>query len=116
MNYQRTTTTNEHKPHKCDFASPSVNEGNKKIKITEIEDEYAPDNTIFNEEDNLTYQIKNIIFNDLDVIERRIILLYAEEKSLRKTGKLLNISTSKCFQIIHTIREKIKNKLYANNN
>ena len=92
---------NEHKPHKCDFASPSVNEGNKKIKITEIESEYEPDNTIF---------------NDLDVIERRIILLYAEEKSLRKTGKLLNISTSKCFQIIHTIREKIKNKLYANNN
>ena len=84
--------------------------------IEQIENEYEPAFDILTEEDNLTYQIKRIIFEDLDITERRIILLYAEKESMREVGKALGISTSKTHQLITAIRTKIKNKLYANSN
>ena len=84
----------------------------KKLKrhfdIKDIEKEYEPKFDIFTDEGNLTYQIKRVIFEDLDIVERRILLLYAEKQSMRKTGKILGISTSKVHQIITNIRNKIK--------
>lgn len=83
----------------------------KPLNIKDIEEEYAPEFDIFTEEGNLTYQIKKIIFEDLDIVERRIILLYAEKKSMREVGKQLGISTSKTHQIITDIRNKVISKL-----
>ena len=116
MSYPKIKDINDGKSTEVDLRSPSVNAG-EKINIKNIEEEYKPDNSIFSEEGNLTHQIKNIIFNELSITERWILLLYAEEKSLRKTGKILNISTSTAFNVIHSIREKIKKILNnANNN
>ena len=80
----------------------------RKFDIKDIEEEYKPKFDIFINEGNLTYQIKRAIFEDLDIVERRILLLYAEKQSMRKTGKILGISTSKVHQIITNIRNKIK--------
>ena len=81
------------------------------LNIAEIEAEYQPDNSIFNTDEKQIHQIKTIIFNDLDIVERRIILLYADKKSMREVGKQLGISTSKTHQIITQIRNKIKQHL-----
>lgn len=83
----------------------------KTLNIKDIETEYSPSFDIFSEEGNLTYQIKKLIFNELDLTERRIILLYAEKQSMREVGKALGISTSKTHQIITSIRKKIIDKL-----
>lgn len=88
----------------------------KPFDINQIEAEYCPAFDIFTDEPNLTYQIKRIIFEELDITERRIILLYADKGSMRETGKALGISTSKTHQLIQSIREKIKSKLNEHNN
>lgn len=86
----------------------------KPLSIAEIEAEYKPDNSIFNEDEKQIHKIKTIIFRDLDIVERRIILLYADKKSMREVGKQLGISTSKTHQIITQIRNKIKQHLKQN--
>ena len=80
-------------------------------KIEKIESDYIPHFDIFTDEDNLTYQIKKILWNDLTLIERRIIILYAELQSMREVANKLGVSTSKTFQVINDIRIKIKNIL-----
>ena len=84
----------------------------REFDIREIENDYRPnEDKYFLEEDNLTYQIKNILFSGLSTTERWIFLLYCEKKSLRKTGKILGVSTSKTFQVIRDIRNKIIDQL-----
>ena len=83
-------------------------------KIERIEEDYMPHFDILMEEGNITYQIKQAIFNKLDVIDRRVLLLYAETMSLRKVGQILGVSTSKVYSMISRIRNIIKNEL--NNN
>jgi DNA-directed RNA polymerase specialized sigma subunit len=87
----------------------------KPLNITEIEEEYKPyEDIIFNSDPQKIHKIKKIIFNDLDIVERRIILLYADKASMREVGKQLGISTSKTHQIITAIRNKIKQYLKQN--
>lgn len=51
--------------------------------------------------------LKEVIFQDLTEIDRRIILLYAELGSQRKMGKLMGLSPASINKIIKQIREKI---------
>lgn len=80
-------------------------------KIDELIEDYAPDNSIFSKETPEINKIKNIIYNDLDEVERRIILLYAELGSLRKLGKELGVSASSAFLKIKNIKKKILESL-----
>lgn len=53
-------------------------------------------------------QIKYIILTKLNEVERRILLIYIDTGSLRKTAKLFNVSPSKIFYVIGNIKDKIK--------
>lgn len=86
----------------------------KEISIKEIEQDYQPDRTIWNEDDPRIDRIKNIIFDKLTLTERRIILIYSETASMREVGKRFGISTSKTYQLINEIRKKIRNELNSN--
>ena len=77
------------------------------ININEIIEDYRPDNDIFSQEDKRINQLKNIIYNNLDEVDRRIILIYAETGSLRKLGKELGVSPSTALFKIREIRKKI---------
>mgnify|MGYP002868282634 CR=1 FL=1 len=85
------------------------------ININEILEEYKPDNDIFSEEEFNIKKLKNIIFNELDEVERRIILIYAETGSLRKLGKELGVCASTALSKIKEIRKKIYDKYYTDN-
>lgn len=84
------------------------------MKIEEILEDYAPDNTIFSKETPEINKIKNIIYNDLDEVDRRIIILYAELGSLRALGKELGVSASSAWLKIKSIKQKITD-IYASN-
>lgn len=43
--------------------------------------------------------------------DRRILYLYAETASMRKTGEALGVSASTVYYVIKRIREQIKNEL-----
>lgn len=79
-------------------------------KYDDIVQDYIPDNTIWSEEDEKLNKVKNIIFNELTEVERRIIIMYAELGSLRKLGKELGVSASSAFIKIRQIKEKINDK------
>ena len=76
--------------------------------IYNIEEDYAPSNDMFSDDNEQVAKLKKIIYNDLDETERRIILAYAEIGNLRETAQLFKVSTSTIYKQIKKIREKIK--------
>lgn len=99
-----TTTYNKEKKQNCvmtDFNS--------------IIDEYRPDNSILSTETEHMNRLKNIVFNDLTEIERRLLIVYCETGSMFKTGTILNVSASSIHKKMTKIREKIVKKLNYDN-
>lgn len=82
-----------------------------KLNIKEILEDYQPSDDIFNEEDELINELKHIIYLKLDEVDKRIILMYAELKSLRKLGLELGISVSSAWIKVNEIRDKIYKEL-----
>lgn len=82
-----------------------------KLNIKEILEDYQPSDDIFNEEDELIDKLKHIIYLKLNEVDKRIILMYAELKSLRKLGLELGISVSSAWLKINEIRDKIYKEL-----
>ena len=83
----------------------------KKLDIKEILEDYQPSDDIFNDEDELIDKLKHIIYLKLNEVDKRIILMYAELKSLRKLGMELGISVSSAWLKIKEIRDKIYKEL-----
>ena len=77
----------------------------KKLDIKEILEDYQPSDDIFNDEDELINKLKHIIYLKLNEVDKRIILMYAELKSLRKLGMELGISVSSAWIKINEIRD-----------
>ena len=82
-----------------------------KLNIKEILEDYQPSDDIFNEEDELINNLKHIIYLKLNEVDKRIILMYAELKSLRKLGMELGISVSSAWIKVNEIRDKIYKEL-----
>lgn len=80
----------------------------RSIDIEELVTEYKPDNSIFTEDTERFNKLSNIIFNHLEEWERRVILLYAECKSIRKVAKILDVSPSLVNVVVNKIRNKVK--------
>lgn len=68
--------------------------------------EYEPDNTIWNEDNELVDKIKRAV-QKLDDAEKIIFILYSEHSSLREVGKILGVSHSTVYKEINKIKKKI---------
>lgn len=77
------------------------------ISLQKIIDEYNSD--IFIDDDNM-YKLKQII-NELDDLDRAILIVYADEGSMAKAGKKFNVSAATIYTNIKRIRNIIKEKL-----
>lgn len=77
------------------------------IDIYKIIEKYSPIDSIFNEEEEKVTRLKDIVYNDLDEVDRRVILMYAELGSLRKLATELNVSATAIYKRIKEIRQKI---------
>lgn len=77
------------------------------LNFKKIFEDYQPDNDIFSEEPEVVAKLKDVIFNRLSEIDRRVILLYAELQSQRKVAKLLGVSASTVNILIRRIRKEI---------
>lgn len=75
--------------------------------MKKIQEEYADD--IFVDDDRM-YKIKQII-EDLDDLDKAILIVYADEGSMAKTGKKFNVSSATIHSNIKRIRNIIKEKL-----
>ena len=75
--------------------------------LKKIEEEYVDD--IFVDDDR-SFRIKQII-NELDDLDRSILIVYADEGSMAKAGKKFNVSAATIYTNIKRIRNIIKEKL-----
>ena len=75
--------------------------------LSKIIDEYNSD--IFVDDDRI-FRIKQII-NELDDLDKALLIVYADEGSMAKTGKKFNVSAATIYTNIKRIRQVIKEKL-----
>ena len=75
--------------------------------LSKIIDEYNSD--IFVDDDRI-FRLKQII-NELDDLDRAILIVYADEGSMAKAGKKFNVSAATIYTNIKRIRQEIKEKL-----
>ena len=79
----------------------------QRISYQKLEEEYASD--IFIDDDKL-YKIKEIIDN-LDDLDKALLIIYSEEGSMAKAGRKFNVSAATIYSNIKRIRNIIKEKL-----
>ena len=77
------------------------------ISLSKIIDEYNSD--IFVDDDRI-FRLKEII-NELDDLDKALLIVYADEGSMAKTGKKFNVSSATIYYNIKRIRNIIKEKL-----
>ena len=77
------------------------------ISLSKIIDEYNSD--IFVDDDRI-FRLKEVI-NELDDLDRAILIVYADEQSMAKAGKKFNVSAATIYTNIKRIRNIIKEKL-----
>ena len=75
--------------------------------LKKIEEEYIRD--IFVDDDRM-YKIKQII-DELDDLDKAILIVYADEGSMAKAGTKFNVSAATIYTNIKRIRNIIKEKL-----
>ena len=79
----------------------------QQISLSKIEEEYMGD---FLKDDDQMFKLKQIIEN-LDDLDRAILIVYADEGSMAKAGKKFNVSAATIYSNIKRIRQVIKEKL-----
>ena len=77
------------------------------ISLQKIIDEYNSD--IFIDDDKM-YKLKQII-NELDDLDKALLIVYADEGSMAKAGRKFNVSAATIYTNIKRIRQVIKEKL-----
>ena len=77
------------------------------ISLQKIIDEYNSD--IFVDDDKM-YELKQII-NELDDLDKALLIVYADEGSMAKAGKKFNVSAATIYTNIKRIGNIIKEKL-----
>ena len=75
--------------------------------LQKIEEEYEGD---FLKDDDRIFRLKEVI-NELDDLDRAILIVYADEGSMAKAGRKFNVSAATIYTNIKRIRKIIKEKL-----
>ena len=75
--------------------------------LQKIIDEYNSD--IFVDDDRI-FRLKEVI-NELDDLDKALLIVYADEGSMAKAGKKFNVSAATIYTNIKRIRQVIKEKL-----
>ena len=75
--------------------------------LQKIEEEYIGD---FLKDDDRIFRLKEII-NELDDLDKALLIVYADEGSMAKAGKKFNVSAATIYTNIKRIRQVIKEKL-----
>lgn len=75
--------------------------------LKKIEEEYISD--IFVDDDQM-FKLKQII-DELDDLDKALLIIYADEGSMAKAGKKFNVSAATIYSNIKRIRNIIKERL-----
>ena len=79
----------------------------QQISLQKIEEEYEGD---FLKDDDRIFRLKEVI-NELDDLDKALLIMYADEGSMAKAGSKFNVSAATIYSNIKRIRNIIKEKL-----
>ena len=79
----------------------------QQISLQKIEEEYEGD---ILKDDDRSFRLKEVI-NELDDLDKAILIVYADEQSMAKAGRKFNVSAATIYTNIKRIRNIIKEKL-----
>ena len=79
----------------------------QQISLQKIEEEYEGD---FLKDDDQMFKLKQII-NELDDLDKALLIVYADEGSMAKAGRKFNVSAATIYTNVKRIRQEIKEKL-----
>lgn len=79
----------------------------QQISLQKIEEEYEGD---FLKDDDSIFKLKQII-DELDDLDKALLIVYADEGSMAKTGKKFNVSAATIYTNIKRIRKIIAEQL-----
>lgn len=79
----------------------------QQISLSKIEEEYIGD---FLKDDDRIFRLKEVI-NELDDLDRAILIVYADEGSMKKAGDKFNVSAATIYSNIKRIRKIIADNL-----
>lgn len=80
------------------------------VLLKDIRGSYAPSRDPFADEADITDRLKRAVAR-LSSSDQTIILLYAEDRSMRKVAKRFKVSVAYIHKEIERIRKEIKSKL-----
>ena len=75
--------------------------------LSKIEEEYEGD---FLKDDDSIFRLKQII-DELDDLDKALLIVYGDEQSMAKAGRKFNVSAATIYTHIRRIRNIIKEKL-----
>ena len=75
--------------------------------LQKIEEEYIGD---FLKDDDRIFRLKEVI-NELDDLDKALLIVYADEGSMAKAGRKFNVSAATIYSNIKRIRNIIKERL-----
>ncbi len=78
--------------------------------MEELESEYAPSKDIFTQDSEEMTRIKEIVSCELEIWQRRLLLLYITLGSYASVARTLNCSVSSIAKLIKEIRLSIQEK------
>ena len=76
-----------------------------------IKEDYAYDDDVMNDEDELVHRIKEVIHKRLSAADRTLLLLYAEAKSYRKLAEVMGVSHATIRTQVKRIQDIIKSEI-----
>ena len=79
----------------------------QQISLQKIEEEYIGD---FLKDDDNIFRLKQII-DELDDLDKALLIVYADEQSMAKAGKKFNVSAATIYSNIKRIRKIIADNL-----
>ena len=79
----------------------------QQISLQKIEEEYIGD---FLKDDDSIFRLKQII-DELDDLDKAVLIIYADEGSMAKAGKKFNVSAATIYSNIKRIRKIIADNL-----
>lgn len=91
-----------------------MNENEVVKEYRTIKEEYAYDSDILSKDDERVARVKQIIDTRLSVVDKTIILLYADCQSFRKLGKKLGVSHMTIRRECMRIKKIILNEYESN--
>ena len=92
-------------------AISNLNKGKRKIQAVSLDDQIMDFHDVDNSETEDRWRMLKMEIDNLNLLEKGIVILYLENKSYEEIGQIIGISTSNVGTKLSRIKEKLKKEI-----